>query len=303
MGASIEFVNCGNMSTFLQDPFLEADDANGMTLRLGIDEEDLKMPVKPFNPGDFYLDPDDVTRGVTLLPDFWPGEHSEMDFDKFAHSDRAWKEEHLFDSEDVAPTLSQDIAEHLSLTTVHLLDSSPFLTANKLLSFFEGVVISEISKVNRRKFTIRAKAILSGNCCETKVRIYQDNSACLVEFQKRAGDTIAFNRMFSLAKEYLQGSGMVSVHTEAISQRDAHIASTPPDQVLAPLFNIIAHNGDVELLAEAASSLAEAVKNPKIAAQMFMPCAVSALQHLQQVDDFRVAYPTSQVLLCCPLVF
>jgi hypothetical protein len=195
--------------------------------------------------------------------------------------------------------LSQDVADSLSLTTLRL-DSPPITIANKMLSFFEDIVISHVGKVNKHKFTIRAEVIVSGMHCETKVRIYQDSVACVVEFQKRSGDTIAFNKMFSLAKEYLQHSGTSQVRANTTLPLDVPVVSFPPGQILEPLLQIITHSHDVELLAEAAAGLAEAVKNPKVAAQMRMPCALSALEELQRLSDFRVAYPTSQVLACCP---
>jgi len=255
---------------------------------------------KPALFGDFYLEMDDVTKGVTLLPRIDAEKDSRKCKDKLPPWEGCVKEERLFNSDDIAPALSKDIAEYLSLTTAQLFDDAPVAVANKLISFFESVVISQINKVNRRRFTIRAEVIVSGMHCETKVHIYQDSPACVVEFQKLAGDAIAFNKMFSLAKEYLQCPGMIQV--DANTQLDVPIVVSPPDQTLTPLFNMIEHSHDVDVLAEAASSLAEAVKNPMIAEQMRMPCALSALRELRQVNDFRVAYPTSQLLTWCPWI-
>jgi|Transcript_1227 hypothetical protein len=250
--------------------------------------------------GDFYNESGDVTRGVTLPPCLCVHAEKDAKFDRDnvpADLD-GWR---FFMSDDIAPELSKDVAEYLSVTTMQLVDTT-VTCANKLISFFERVVISRISKINFQKFTIRAEVIVSGMSCETKVRIYREGAVCFVEFQKRAGCAIAFNKVFDLAKEYLQcpGTRQADADTSALLQLDTPIAS-PLENTLLPLFNIISHSRNVDNLAEVASSLAEAVKNPEIRAQMHMPCALSALQELQQVEDFRVAYPTSQVLAWCAL--
>jgi hypothetical protein len=249
--------------------------------------------------GDFYCGPDDVTRGITLFGDYDLGSNSKADGLKIVGPLVAcMKGEKLFHYFHIAPILSQDIAMYLSLTTVQL-DSSAVETANKLISFFTDEVRSQINKVDRGTFTIKSEVIVSGLHCETKVRIYQDGHASCVEFQKRSGDTIAFNRMYGLAKKYLQDGSEGDVQDGL--EYNIPAVDLPAGEVLRPLLEIIEHSQDVDLLAEAASGLAEAVKDPKIAVQMRQPCALSALRELRQLTDFRVADPTSQVLALCPL--
>jgi hypothetical protein len=254
--------------------------------------------INPFLMDDYYVEPDEVERGVTITPCEDEEEIANIDNQKVVHAEGDAKEERLFSSTDIAPELSQDVAEYLSLTAVRLCDCAPFTVANNVISFFESVVISRISKVNRKKFAIKADVIVSGTHCETKVRIYHEGAACTVEFQKRTGCTRAFNKMFSLAKVFLLCNGIVQADAIASLQEDVSIAS-PHDNTLTPLFNIIERSRNDDVIAEAASSLAEAVKAPEIAAHMHKPCALSALRQLQQVRDFRISYPTSQVMTWC----
>lgn len=247
---------------------------------------------------DYYVEVDEAERGVTITPCEDEENMVHIDNPMVVHAEGDVKEERLFSSVDIAPALSQDVAEYLSLTTVWLCDCAPFTVANNVISFFESVVISRISKANRKKFTIKAEVIVSGTHCETKVRIYQAGSACTVEFQKRTGCTRAFNKMFSLAKDYLQCNGILKADAIASLQDDGPIAS-PHDNTLIPLFNIIERSRNDDVIAEAASSLAEAVKAPGIAAHMHKSCALSALRQLQQVREFRISYPTSQVMAWC----
>merc|ERR1712196_583599 len=106
--------------------------------------------------------------------------------------------------------------------------------------------------------------------------------------------------MYGLAKKYLQEGAQVDVKDG--SEWNTPAVDLPAGDELRPLFDIIEHSQDVDLLAEAASSLAEAVKDQKIAVQMRQPCALSALRELRQVTTFRVSDPTSQVLAFCPLI-
>jgi hypothetical protein len=248
--------------------------------------------------GDFYCEPDDITRSVTLSGNRDSDRKSKAEVLKnVGPSDVFMKVEKLFNYSHVAPILYQEIAMHLSVTTLQL-DSSAVETANKVISFFTNVVHSQINKVDRGKFTIKSEVLLLGLHCETKVRIYQDGHACSVEFQRRSGDTIAFNRMYGLARKYLQEGSQVDLQDG--SEWNTPTIDLPASDALRPLFDIVEHSRDVDLLAEAASSLVEAIKDPEMALQMREPCALSALRKLSQVTDFRVADPTSQVLAICP---
>jgi len=81
--------------------------------------------------------------------------------------------------------------------------------------------------------------------------------------------------MYSLARAYLQAGSKDS--TQTTSELKTPMVDLPAGDVLTPIFNIIEHTQDVDLLAEVASSLAEAVKHPEIAARIaHAMCIVSS---------------------------
>jgi len=181
----------------------------------------------------------------------------------------------------------------LEATTLHLSEHSAVIAGNSLITFLEHVVHARIKKVNHKKFTIRADIIIEGFPCDIKVRIYQEQRASLLEFQRRSGDSVAFMRLFSQASGYLQGQ-----HAAVDSWRQPeipHMARLPPDEAIAPLIDM-AEFHDVNLLSDAAAALAAMSDDPAIACQLRMPCAFSVMQHFQQVNDFSVAFPTSHML-------
>lgn len=246
---------------------------------------------------------DDVAKGVTLSSIIdWDMNSTDpaklevpLEQTCFESMSDVAKDDMHFPSDSIAPELTQDICEHLALTTVKIVNASPPTVANKLISLLRDTVVAQIDKVNLEKFRIRAQVYVLDAWCDTKARIYLNNDDSVVEFQRRSGCTVAFNRMFQVAKEHLLDSGIDWPMTRIAPPLDYSM----PDEALIPLFNIIEHcSGDESLLAEAASSLAIAARNPKLVAQLRTPCALSALQQLQQVTDFRVAYPTRQILAC-----
>jgi len=265
---------------------------------------DLGAPM-PSLMGDFYCEPDDVVRGVTLpLGDgFGFSQACDMDkFSQFAHVEPFSISSNEFQTSDVPPALPDELRPHLEATTLHLSEHSPkcmivyplpSMLFNSLITFLEHVVHARIKKVNHKKFTIRADVIIEGFPCDIKVRIYQEQRTSLLEFQRRSGDSVAFMRLFSQASGYLQGQ-----HAAVDGWRQPeipHMASLPPDQAIAPLIDM-AEFHDVNLLSDAAAALAAMSDDPAIACQLRMPCAFSVMQHFQQVNDFSVAFPTPHML-------
>jgi len=153
------------------------------------------------------------------------------------------------------------------------------------------VVDAQVSKVNSKKFTVRAEVVFEGLPCDIKVRIYQQEQGSVVEFQRRSGDTLAFNKLYCQASRYLQGN---SLHN--ISLDDMEMMSSPTDQAIAPLLDMAAFSQDISLLSDVASVLSVLAKHPMVAAQLRTAVALSVLQHLQQFDDFSVALPTRSLL-------
>jgi len=253
--------------------------------------------------GDFYHEPDDVVRGVTISGhDMGFGLVQSYDgcrFNKFDHLAGSSYPRTEFDSTDVPPCLSEEVKTYLEATTLSLSDYSPITVGNTLLTFLREVVDARVSKVNLRKFTILAEVVLEGFACAVKIRIYRHERGTIVEFQRRSGDAVAFGRFYRKASGYLQGFPDEQIAPEAGSPQEApHVPGLLPNEAIAPLLDMVVSCQGAKLLAEAASILSVMIKDPTIAAELRRPCAFSALQQLQNVNDFSVAFPASQVLSC-----
>jgi hypothetical protein len=235
----------------------------------------------PLLHGDFYCGSADVSRGLTLPP-----------LDEVASLGIR------FHATDIAPVLSEDVKSYLEATTVILDDCLPMDAGNKLLTFFEDQDEARVSKVSRKKFTIRAAAIVQGFDCDVKIRIYQHDFSCALEFQKRDGDSVAFIKLFGLAAKHLQLSdGRFAVMDRDTPGEVEQTIAVSPAQRLAPLLDMARSCENQKLLAEVSSVLAVAAKDPQVAAELRMPCAFSVLQQLERADDFRVALPASRALM------
>jgi hypothetical protein len=227
--------------------------------------------------GDFYCEPGNV-RGVLLDPIPHLGDRAaELDTPLKAlqgeqvHSD-FWispnKVEEIGDARlrfaatDTPPVVLAEDSFDFEATTVFVPSSlSAAEAGNRLLDFLREEVAANVTKVNRRKFTMKAlvsRCILN-NChlnledaasgsaqcaelssakpspaeaaygflqCELKVRGYQQQAlkTCALEFQRVSGDAVVYNSIYREAKKYvLQGSGGV-VAPEASELADRHAA-------------------------------------------------------------------------------
>lgn len=74
---------------------------------------------------------------------------------------------------------------------------------NHVLDVLEQQIESRILKVSNEKLSFRAEASHSGRDCQMKVYIYQQESGCAVEFQRRSGDSVLFWDVYQKASEYL----------------------------------------------------------------------------------------------------
>jgi len=249
-------------------------------------------------PGDFYAERDDVMRGLTLDlgDDFnFQQRYDAYDPDKMhpQTSSRSCKD---FDEGYVPPQLSDEIRSFLGHTALQLLDYSPVAAGNLLLAFLRKDPDTQIDKVNQKKFTLRAVVLSDGLWFKVKVRIYKNEVGSLVEFQRCSGDTLAFHSFYrQLSQYFLQPSSQSSIGR---ALQIPCMAALPADQAVVPFLDMADSCQNVVLLAEAASVLCVMSVDPAVAAELRMPWAFNVLQQLSQVDDFRVALPTSRMLAC-----
>jgi hypothetical protein len=187
--------------------------------------------------------------------------------------------------------MSRETKQLLEATSLKLPECTPMAAGNCLLAFLTEVVDTRVQKVNSKKFTIRAEVVLDGLSCDIKVRIYKQDQASVVEFQRRSGDIVAFSNLYWQASRYLQGN---SLHDLALADND--MLSAPGDQAIAPLLDMAAFSQDISLLSDVASVLSVLAKHPVVSAQLRTAVALSVLQHLQQFDEFSVALPMRALL-------
>jgi len=260
---------------------------------------------KPLLLGDYYVEPDDVVRGVTLpLAAFPSGDAFFLGHmcdggktSTLAHLQASSDCGEVFDAEFEPPSLSEEIQTFLACTTLQLSNHSPVSAGNGLLSFLRSELDSKVGKVNKQKFTIRAEVFVGGLWCSVKVRIYLNDGGSTMELQRRSGDSISFFRLYHQVSELFLGTSP----PQAVSMSPPQIPegpSMPADQRIAPLLAMADSCKDVSLLAEVASALSAMVDDPAVVAELRMPCGVAVVKQLAQVDDFRVSFPMSRLLSC-----
>lgn len=173
----------------MSSEFVGADDF-GVELGTGL----YGGPPTPFA-GDFYCEPDDVTRGLTL---------SFREFAGTQLSEKAIVSIQRFQSTDLPPELSSEVAAYLSPTMLCINRSSPINVGNGLIELLEATTGTRVCKVNRKKFTVKASIFWDNLECEIKMRIYHREEACTVEFQRYSGDSLTFCRFYRRAAAYLK---------------------------------------------------------------------------------------------------
>jgi len=303
----------------------------GEALGMGPDE------AMPSLLGDFYNEPDNVTRGLSLYDavdlssQFGDSSQFGLGFcgeQGFFHQGDV----HLFDKQfaggiqdpwtapandcRAAPCVSrfQDGDEALPTpdegfwqfekTSFEVTDASAAQIGNCLLEFFDAQVAALITKVNRRKFTIKVEARLDGLSCMTKIRIHRlALGQYKVEMQRRRGDIIAFQRLYKWTSEHFCSSmnsdaihpAMPSVHARETLFAPCEVSDADPQASVAPLLDM-AHIDNPPLQAEAVEGMLQAANDAHLAAQLCTPEAFSVLQNLLQIVCFSIVEPLARLL-------
>jgi len=277
--------------------------------------------VSPPLMGDFYREPDDVVRGVSL-------DSFAFDFDSYDNHSAQWESLKVIDeSTRSSPSLhAQAYRFHalqegrsvpddpfflLEKTTQYLAEVSPATAGNHMLGFLEQSIPSSITKVNDKKITIKAETFHAGHACLIKVYIYRQQSGCAVEFQRRSGDAIAFLRTYEKAADYLsehtgsQGCLPSPVHCEpSLASSSAPAQPSAPQMPLPVEFS----EGTAVLLQlaqeaphlqeEIASSILGIVdeESSQYLAEWCKPEAMEVLLQFLASDRFVAAYPAARLL-------
>jgi len=119
-------------------------------------------------------------------------------------------------------------------TTMHVSGSTPADVGNHLLAFLMTVAGAEVTKVNCRKFTMKATVQGDAGFCTLKVRIYGEGEGRhAVEFQRRAGDVMAIHILYQRAVDYLEH--LVRALTPEDTRRPCSAGSDRSEVDAAPL--------------------------------------------------------------------
>jgi len=295
--------------------FVQENDCEGLDALHWVPAVDNHRSVYHNPEGDFYREDDDVMRGITIswsdLPSegFDPLQVEQTDRKKGCAQTEV---EHrdgdaanlMFHESDLPPMLPPE-SHHVEANTVYLdsIKDPYWKVGNRLLHFLREKAVSEIRKVNKKKYTVKAKVLCSGLVCEIKVRAYRtEKTEMALVVHRLGGDSIAFNALFRLLKQDLTSEFLRS------ELEDGHLDVSPdlPDEVenfvdrqsstvdpaegfLTPLFDA-AHNAeDTQAQAEAAASLAAAAEDTSTVKQLCSQKAQKAIVKLLQVNCFEVS--------------
>jgi len=259
--------------------------------------------------GDFYSENEDVCRGLTMGPvDFMPMLESGLpvfqgDSRPALNKHDARDEQTQFLSGDVPPALPVDPYFRLEGTTVHLKNLSPVQIGNGLINMLRHEAAASITKMSRIKFTVKAFVHVDSVSCDVKIRVYKQEFGYAVEFQRRSGDTLAFQGLYRLALEHLDYYSRVACeeqHTFASANRS--MVMQVPSEVrqegfskqefsIAPLLEMARGTSDVCLQSEVAEALAGYASDANLSWQLSTPDALEVRENLSLVDHVSVAHP------------
>jgi hypothetical protein len=282
---------------------------------------------------DPYSDREDVTRSVSLHPDFGYLDSQPYDklglleppgFGELAFQKNAFLTDAAFGSSgackggsmsklssttqfteiDQLPPAPTDPLFSFTLTTLIVLCESPHKLMNHFLEFLTLQVAAEILKTSRKKFCVKADVFLDNMMCTLKVRAYQQEPGQVAfEFQRRSGDTITFNGIYQKAAVYLSGHHPITGGMPEAAAQPQTAASLPKGKVqvaaLQPILELARQENSPELQAEAASAMSSWAEEDGETADAFCTDVgvFEAVIQLLKTDRVDVCYPTAKLLL------
>eukprot|EP00747_Dinoflagellata_sp_TGD_P165081 gnl/TRDRNA2_/TRDRNA2_185901_c0_seq1.p1 gnl/TRDRNA2_/TRDRNA2_185901_c0~~gnl/TRDRNA2_/TRDRNA2_185901_c0_seq1.p1 ORF type:complete len:676 (+),score=86.49 gnl/TRDRNA2_/TRDRNA2_185901_c0_seq1:83-2110(+) len=107
---------------------------------------------------------------------------------------------------DLPPNAPQDQSFTFEPSTFHLpAVLVPDEIGNSLLNFLATEADASCTKVDRKKFAIRASVDGDAGSCALKVRVYaEDEGRYAIEFQRRSGDSLALDSIYRRAKAHFK---------------------------------------------------------------------------------------------------
>ncbi|CAK9049459.1 unnamed protein product [Durusdinium trenchii] len=205
-----------------------------------------------------------------------------------------------FTESDVPPKKPMDPYWQFEVTTAYVQTATPWTLGNHLLNFLMQDLASPNIKVGKPgKFAIKADAFVGSVKCTLKIRVYsEENEKYAVEFQRRMGCSVAFNRAFSEAVKFLRSFFTVQSTHEAMPNFSPPVCESPTssDAEIMPLLDMASLGTFPSLQAESAAALADMAKDPAAATLLLKEDVFKEIQNLLQSNNAEVAFPTSRLL-------
>eukprot|EP00747_Dinoflagellata_sp_TGD_P161821 gnl/TRDRNA2_/TRDRNA2_178762_c0_seq1.p1 gnl/TRDRNA2_/TRDRNA2_178762_c0~~gnl/TRDRNA2_/TRDRNA2_178762_c0_seq1.p1 ORF type:complete len:426 (+),score=82.21 gnl/TRDRNA2_/TRDRNA2_178762_c0_seq1:172-1278(+) len=273
----------------------------------------------------FHEEPNDVNRGVTIAA---------SDLISFTKSDQKWDwpacglrqidvqgltnsaaKIERFHASDEPPVAPDDEFFELQTSTCFLVSTCPAEIGNHLLEFLETQTISNVTKITRGKFAIKAEVFVDySSRCFLKARVYRQHGRYAVEFQRRSGSQATFNEVYKRAQEFLHRRYESAARGEDDSvfkglaqdsrEDDFKTLDMPAEVDWTPLLEMASMGTQPSLQAEAVVALADAAKDDEVSALL---CTSHAFEEvalsLLESDRMDISYPTACLLLAiasCP---
>jgi serine/threonine protein kinase len=135
--------------------------------------------------GDFYRMPEeDYTRSAVVSPEA-------LTFQRFSGND-------------CPPSIPNDDSFELEPTAFYVHGKEPVKLGNHIINFLSMAAGAVVTKVNTKKWTIKADVDGESGACTMKVRVYSAGEGRhAIEFQRRGGETTALHNVFDQAAEHL----------------------------------------------------------------------------------------------------
>lgn len=304
--------------TSVLEDFDDMDELDNSTLVLdAIQEQDGSLDQNSFMQGDYYCEKDITMRGITIGCDMpmlytmpWEGSSigKAADFGDIGplpvFSSTSFGK---FKQEDTPPLQPRSQHFQLKPTTVHIMSNMPHTIGNSILDFLESQVVASISKVNGKKYTIKADAFLENIKCSTKIRIWQteqEKQEFAIEVQRRGGDAFAFEGLYQQLSSFLAERFPEATRDSTAGNGQMLLPPPPPlgnvqrsEQDIAQLLDMIAMEHVPTVQAEAASVLAKlSCEDPQIATLLCKEESFDGFVKLFADENLDINYPAARLV-------
>ena len=109
-----------------------------------------------------------------------------------------------FSGADVPPSFPQNESCIFEPSTFYVSDIEPAKLGNHLVNFLAMAAGAVVTKVNSKKFTLKAEVDGDDGVCTLKVRIYkqEEEGRYAIELQRRSGESSALHKVFNEAAKH-----------------------------------------------------------------------------------------------------